>query len=56
MDCMLTHELPVIMCSKFCGVHGCGTDQEVQNTVMVLSGQVNEYRILSSPSDLFEDL
>lgn len=46
-----------MMCGKFCGFHGCGTDQEVQDTVRDLSSQqVNECRVLRNPSGQCKDL
>lgn len=52
---MLTRELLAIMHGKCCGLCGCGTDQEVQDTVTGFSGQMNERKVLSSPSRQFED-
>lgn len=54
---MLIDGLMVMMCGKFCGLHGCGTDQEVKDTVRDLSsGQVNECRVHTNLSGPCKDL
>jgi len=45
------------MCGKFHKLHGCDTDQEIQDTVRdVSSEQANECRVLTNPSGQCNDL
>lgn len=53
---MLTDVLMVMMCGKFCGLRGCGADQEFQDTVRDFSlEQVNACSVLINPSGQCKD-